>query len=198
LLVLDGGGHTAAVRSVLFSRDGGYVFTGSMDKSLRVWDAHTGKQVREVTGLGAPLECVAYSGDGAQVAVGGGTAGKSGLLKVLDATSGKEMLSLDGHEDVVTGVTFHLVKPRLVSVSRDKTIRTWELPGGRLLYRDKHREPILRLSLSPDGTLLGTATHEVIKLWDGNAEPPTGKEKPPGRGTRAAGRGGSPRSRVVA
>src|SRR5205814_7953599 len=38
-------GHTEALRSVCVSPDGKRLLTSSDDKTLRLWDAHTGKQL---------------------------------------------------------------------------------------------------------------------------------------------------------
>ena len=43
-------GHTEAVYAVAFSPDGGYVATGSFDKTLKLWDAATGKEVKTLGG----------------------------------------------------------------------------------------------------------------------------------------------------
>lgn len=165
-------GHRGAVKGVAFHPEGKRVVSAGADKSVRVWDLATGKEVKAITNVGAPLECVAYSSDGELIAAGGGVSGKSGLLKLFTAATGKEAMPLAGHEDVVTDVAFHPSRPRLVSVSRDKTIKTWDQATGKLLFRDKHREPVLRLSFSPDGTILGTASHEVVKFWHADTEPP--------------------------
>src|SRR5262249_32311195 len=46
LLSLDPGGHTSEVRATLLTPDGSQAITCSIDKSIRVWDAHTGEMLR--------------------------------------------------------------------------------------------------------------------------------------------------------
>jgi len=38
-------GHTDRVRSIVFSPDGSRVLTASYDRTARVWDANTGRQL---------------------------------------------------------------------------------------------------------------------------------------------------------
>jgi WD40 repeat protein len=38
-------GHTGGVNSVAFSPDGAHIVSGSSDKTIRIWDAATGKVV---------------------------------------------------------------------------------------------------------------------------------------------------------
>jgi WD40 repeat protein len=44
-LVLDTGGHTGAVKQVLFTPDDKQVITVSDDKTVRVWDVRSGETV---------------------------------------------------------------------------------------------------------------------------------------------------------
>src|SRR5258707_8915159 len=64
-------GHTSIVWSVAYSPDGRYIISGSLDKTIRIWDAETGTMV------GEPLEghtdralSVAYPPDGRYIVSG--------------------------------------------------------------------------------------------------------------------------------
>ena len=41
-------GHSGSVYSVAYSPDGKHIVSGSCDKSVKIWDAHSGKEVRVV------------------------------------------------------------------------------------------------------------------------------------------------------
>src|SRR5262249_60220484 len=43
-------GHSEAIYSVALNKDGTLAVTGSFDKSLRLWDPASGKQLREFSG----------------------------------------------------------------------------------------------------------------------------------------------------
>ena len=43
-------GHTGAVTSVYFSADGKYVVSGSGDRTVRIWDVESGKQLKKLEG----------------------------------------------------------------------------------------------------------------------------------------------------
>jgi WD40 repeat protein len=43
-------GHTEPVYAVAYTPDGKFVLTGSFDKSLKIWDAATGKEVKTFAG----------------------------------------------------------------------------------------------------------------------------------------------------
>lgn len=60
-------GHFAAVRDLATSPDGRYLFSASEDRSIRVWDLRTGKEIRKLT-TKAPAVIVACSPDGRYLA----------------------------------------------------------------------------------------------------------------------------------
>jgi WD40 repeat protein len=43
-------GHNETIYSLVFSPNGKQVVTGSFDKTIKVWDAVTGKEIRTLTG----------------------------------------------------------------------------------------------------------------------------------------------------
>ncbi len=57
-------GHGGSVTSVAFSPDGRSVLTGSDDKTARLWETATGRQIRPLRGHTGWVAAVAFSPDG--------------------------------------------------------------------------------------------------------------------------------------
>ena len=71
---------TKGIQSVAFSPDGAFLATASLDGSARIWDAHTGLELRIIDDS-APLNNVAFSPDGRRVA----TLDYAGVINTWDA-----------------------------------------------------------------------------------------------------------------
>jgi len=87
---------------------------------------------------------------------------------------GSERNRLEGHTDVVWGVSFSPDGKTLASGSSDKTIKLWDRETGREIRTLKgHTDVVTSISFSPDGKTLASGSEDkTIKLW--NLE--TGKE----------------------
>lgn len=91
--------HTKRIRQVVASPDGKLVATTADDMLVKLWDAKTGKAVREFKGhepftphhFANTLCAVAFSADGKRIAAGD----KSGKVVVWNAADGKEVGTLD-------------------------------------------------------------------------------------------------------
>ena len=76
-------GHTGEVTSIAFSPNGALIATASEDRTVRVWDAATGDELRVIQ-HGTPVSAVGFSHDGRRLVSGD----SRGRVRVWDACSG--------------------------------------------------------------------------------------------------------------
>jgi WD40 repeat protein/energy-coupling factor transporter ATP-binding protein EcfA2 len=74
---------------------------------------------------------------------------------------------LEGHKDFVTSVNFSPDGKTLVSVSRDNTIKLWNVETGEEIRTLKGHDGVQSVNFSPDGkTLVSGSWDNTIKLWN--------------------------------
>lgn len=105
---------------VAFSSDGRLVVAPSRDHQVRIWDAATGAQVIELKGHFGPVFGASFSPDGRWVVSAGPTT--AGLW---DVENGRLLLYLRGHTEPLTSVSFFPGGNRVLTSSRDGTVRTY-------------------------------------------------------------------------
>src|SRR2546428_599495 len=57
-------GHTDAVLSVAWSPDGRQLASASIDRTIRLWEAETGREIRRLERHTGVVLCVSFSADG--------------------------------------------------------------------------------------------------------------------------------------
>jgi WD40 repeat protein len=160
-------GHTDKVYCATFSADGKYVVSGSVDHTIRLWDAQSGNLV-----LG-PLEmhtdaviCVAFSPSGRRIASGS----NDHTVWVWDAMTGHAVAGpLEGHTGPIMSVCFSPNGERLVSSSSDRTIRVWDPETGDSLLGPLtgHSDVVRDVKFSGDGTrMVSCSDDKTIRVWD--------------------------------
>ncbi|KAK3349952.1 WD40-repeat-containing domain protein [Lasiosphaeria hispida] len=157
-------GHSDSVRSVAFSPDGSRVASGSDDRTIRIWDARSGKEVQKLEGHSNWVWSVAFSPDGSRVASGSGDT----TIRIWDARSGKEVQKLEGHSDSVLSVAFSPDGSRVASGSGDTTIRIWDARSGKEVQKlEGHSDSVLSVAFSPDGSRVASGSGDrTIRIWD--------------------------------
>ena len=152
-------GHANAVRTVSFSHDGVRLVSNGFDDRARVWDVKSGTQLLEFESY-APAK---FSPDGRLIATGGA----NHFVKLLDAFTGREILSLRGHSGDLRAIAFSPDGRRLASAGEDQTIRVWDAEtGAELLALKGHTGRVSSLAFSHDGRLLVSSSKDkTVRLW---------------------------------
>ncbi len=93
-----------------------------MNRTIRVWDVPSGREVCQLTGHTSWVGSLAFSPDGTRIA----SASDDATVRLWDAESGREVLTLHGHGASVNSVAFSRDGRWLASASNNGTIRLWD------------------------------------------------------------------------
>jgi serine/threonine protein kinase len=115
-------GHQDRVIAIAFSRDKQILASGSVDKTIKIWHPSSGKLLRTLARNPDWVNSIAISPDSRILASGIGD-----VIKVWDLNTGYLLQILSGHSSDITSVSFSANGKTLVSASRDRTIKVWQL-----------------------------------------------------------------------
>jgi WD40 repeat protein len=90
---------------------------------VRVWDASTGEELKELKGHTDWVRSVAFSPDGKHIVSGSG----DNSVRVWDASTGDKLKELKGHTNQVTSVAFSPDGKHIVSGLYDNSTWVWDL-----------------------------------------------------------------------
>ncbi len=157
-------GHTDDVRSVFLSADGRWALSGSGDRTLRLWEAVTGRLTQTLGGHTDWVRSVVLSADGRRALSGSWDK----TLRLWDVAAGTCLQTFQGHTNYVTAVFLTADGRRAFSGSWDKTLRLWNVDTGQCLQTFQgHDNYVNSVSASRDGRwALSASEDKTLRLWD--------------------------------
>jgi len=150
--------------SAIFSPDGKNVLTTSSDRTARLWDVASGKEVRRFEGKIFSVSSAIFSPDGTRVL----TACDDKTSRIWDVASGRETCRFEGHGDGVTSAIYSPDGKTVLTASDDMTARLWDVASCTETRRlVGHGDGVTSAAFSPDGTRVLTVSRDkTARLWD--------------------------------
>ncbi len=151
---------------VAVSPDGKTVASASSDRTVRLWDVSTGREIRKLEGHISRVSTVRFSQDGKKLASAGmddgfvissGTStqgGKPKAIRPIAVESGHWRSAPDGR--------------MLATASHETQVTVWDLATSRQVHVLKgHASVIFDLAFSNDSRRLASAGGDgVVRVWD--------------------------------
>jgi WD40 repeat protein len=151
-------------RCVAFAPDGKTIACAGLDRTIRLLDPTTGKEIAQLAG---------HTGfvNGLQFSPGGKTLISGSLdqtIRLWDVARGKELRRFEANQPAILTVALSRDGAWLASGGQEQTVRLWDVATGReerqfqIAARD-----VTSVALSPDGKTLAAAGQDTsIYLWE--------------------------------
>eukprot|EP00095_Tigriopus_kingsejongensis_P001785 maker-scaffold225_size250570-snap-gene-1.16 protein:Tk01785 transcript:maker-scaffold225_size250570-snap-gene-1.16-mRNA-1 annotation:"wd repeat-containing protein 57" len=155
--------HAGAILDLHFAyEDGQYMYTGSTDKTVGIFDTNTAQRIKRLKGHTNYVNSVHPARRGEPLIVSGSD---DCSIRVWDQRKRNAVQTLNG----VTSVTFNDTADQVISAGIDNQVKIWDLrkPNQPSSILSGHTDTITGMSLSPDGSyVLTNAMDNSLRIWD--------------------------------
>lgn len=155
-------GHTQPIAIVKATSNNAWIATGSLDKTAKIWNAHTGLEMRTLLGHTAKITALDWSHDSKYLCTG-----SADHSVKLWSFNGHCDYTFYGHKDSLTAVEYSGGDSLLFTASVDKTVKIWKDPNYHLSDQLPHFEDVISLAASQNGRWMVTGSKDkTLKLWE--------------------------------
>lgn len=165
-------GHASYVNSCCPSSDAHVVASGSDDRTARIWDERV-RVCQRTVAHGWPVTAVAMGGTGHSLYTGCLDA----KVRVYDLRKDDApSMTLEGHQDMITGIRLSRDGAFLLSNSMDNTVRMWDVKpyaaGDRcdamfLGAQHSYEKGLLKCAWNAQGTQVAAGSADnFVYVWD--------------------------------
>ncbi|MCC8948169.1 WD40 repeat domain-containing protein [Bradyrhizobium sp. Arg62] len=160
-------GHTDTINTAEFDPTGERILTASSDGTARVWAFGHARNVARLE-HDEPFRWITKSAldvPGRRAAVLSSYNGQ-----IWDLSINRPVATLHGHTDYVDALLFVSQGKKIISGSRDRTVRIWDSSTGTALRKIEGfgLYPEISIGIAPNDHLFATAPHDdgSVRIWD--------------------------------
>ncbi|KAI0881979.1 uncharacterized protein GGS22DRAFT_171263 [Annulohypoxylon maeteangense] len=151
--------HDDRVESLAFGANGGWLASGSLEGTIKIWDTIFGETLQLLKSESSWATQLAFSADDKQLA-----SGSLGIVEVWDTATGVRLWSHPlGNADVMS-LVFSADSQRLASGDSSRRVNVWDAKTGDCLYTHIVDFLLNRLSFDPTNNSCLYNDTEVIYL----------------------------------
>jgi len=153
-------GHEGLVVSLIAHGD--TIISGSLDRTIRVWNAKTTEQKKSLPRGQGECDALAMSKDGSLLA----TAGLNNTIRVINAATGNDFHAADAAQAGLTTLAMSADRKRLASITSDGRVIVWNRDKGKIERQwDCKQTGDVLLGLAPKGDIVVTASNS-LHIWN--------------------------------
>lgn len=157
-------GHSDSITTVSFNSDGSLFASGSIDRTVRVWDSNTGECLRVLSGHRDSVSSVAFNPKKDYLA----SASEDGSVRIWDVDTGRCTKTIEADMRYAYCIEFSGDGGLLASGGHDGVVRLWD-PETGVLSREMPASSgrIVSLAFSPSSSMLAVS-YEFgdLLIWD--------------------------------
>jgi len=125
-----------SIRCITVSPNGKYLVCGGTDEMIRIFDMKTKKSVGDLTKHTGSITCLQFVGNGFLI-----SGSEDNTLCIWRVSDWQCLHILGGHKGAINDIAVHPSGKVLLSVSRDNTIRLWNLVTGKMAFTRSLKRP---------------------------------------------------------
>jgi WD40 repeat protein len=156
-------GHTEGVSAIACTPDGQWLFSGSRDKTARIWNAKSGECRHTLEGHDDVVYTISCVSDGSRVFTG-----SSGTFaRIWDSASGICLRTLES-PSWVKAIACTPDGQRVLTGSSDGSVRVWDTESGTCLSTfEGHHGPVNAIACTADGKRVFSGSEDLTaRIWD--------------------------------
>jgi WD40 repeat protein/basic membrane lipoprotein Med (substrate-binding protein (PBP1-ABC) superfamily) len=159
--------HPGGIREIKFSPDGENLVSVGKDRTLKIWDATSGKLLNSVQATNADITSVTYSPNGEYIA----TTDHDLTAKLWDRQTLTKITTLEGHDSSLLALAFSPDSERLVTSSSSyvENLFVWDIATRQKIAElgEQDLQVTAPLRFDPDNNWIAAATTDgEVRIWD--------------------------------
>jgi len=155
-------GHAAYISALCMDPQGRYIFSGSYDGTVKIWDYNSRFLIRTLAVPGGGYVSIAPAPNGKQFAFSSNNG-----ITVYDFEKGEISLFIESKNGRFYGIAYTPDGSRIVCGAEDKTVKILDSKNGRLRQTlSGHENMVFCVAVSPNGSRIVSASEDSVRIWN--------------------------------